>query len=66
MNSEHVLPGVAARVVEHLWGSEAAPLLPPFDVIIACGMQPHTQNSNVLRCSFRSDSLQDLTLSRCT
>ncbi|BDA45378.1 probable protein-lysine methyltransferase METTL21D [Coccomyxa sp. Obi] len=28
--------GVAARVVEHWWGSEAAPLLPPFDVIIAC------------------------------
>ncbi len=37
----HMLPGVVARVMEHWWGSNAAPLLPPFNVIVACGTQAH-------------------------
>ncbi|EIE20134.1 hypothetical protein COCSUDRAFT_57860 [Coccomyxa subellipsoidea C-169] len=32
--------GVAARVVQHWWGSDAASLSPPFDLIIACGEPP--------------------------
>jgi hypothetical protein len=29
---------LAVRVLEHEWGTDAAALRPPFDVVIACGM----------------------------